>query len=97
MFLSDASLFVDDAEAYEKYQREEEPDNTTQKVALDILSDICETNPTVYSHLLLIWNVAFYLLTLSGPNPHRKKVHVYNNCIIEVRKNTIFFALVLLS
>ncbi|KAK9158120.1 hypothetical protein Scep_004694 [Stephania cephalantha] len=26
LFLSDASLFVDDAEAYEKYQREEEPD-----------------------------------------------------------------------
>lgn len=25
LFLSDASLFVDDAEAYEKYQREEEP------------------------------------------------------------------------
>ncbi|KAL7588126.1 zinc finger CCCH domain-containing protein 11 [Lactuca sativa] len=31
LFLSDASLFVDDAEAYEKYHREEEPDNTTQK------------------------------------------------------------------
>ncbi|KAK9123770.1 hypothetical protein Sjap_013372 [Stephania japonica] len=26
LFLSDASLFVDDAEAYEKYHREEEPD-----------------------------------------------------------------------
>ncbi|KAL2554696.1 Zinc finger CCCH domain-containing protein 21 [Forsythia ovata] len=26
LFLSDASLFVDDAEAYDKYQREEEPD-----------------------------------------------------------------------
>lgn len=26
LFLSDASLFVDDAEAYDKYQREEEVD-----------------------------------------------------------------------
>ncbi|KAK9059773.1 hypothetical protein SSX86_020480 [Deinandra increscens subsp. villosa] len=31
LFLSDASVFVDDAEAYEKYHREEEPDNTTHK------------------------------------------------------------------
>ncbi|KAI3816089.1 hypothetical protein L1987_15777 [Smallanthus sonchifolius] len=31
LFLSDASVFVDDAEAYEKYNREEEPDNTTHK------------------------------------------------------------------
>ncbi|XP_022841820.1 zinc finger CCCH domain-containing protein 11 [Olea europaea var. sylvestris] len=31
LFLSDASLFVDDAEAYDKYQREEEPD-AEQKV-----------------------------------------------------------------
>ncbi|KAL5800157.1 hypothetical protein ACOSQ3_033249 [Xanthoceras sorbifolium] len=32
LFLADASLFVDDAEAYEKYQREEEPVSTEQKV-----------------------------------------------------------------
>ncbi|KAF9680322.1 hypothetical protein SADUNF_Sadunf06G0109100 [Salix dunnii] len=32
LFLLDASVFVDDAEAYEKYQREEEPDGTEQKV-----------------------------------------------------------------
>ncbi|XP_019428599.1 PREDICTED: zinc finger CCCH domain-containing protein 21-like [Lupinus angustifolius] len=33
LFLSDATLFVDDDEAYEKYQREPEPesDNTDQK------------------------------------------------------------------
>ncbi|KAG5557939.1 hypothetical protein RHGRI_008002 [Rhododendron griersonianum] len=31
LFLSDSSLFVDDAEAYEKYNREEEPDATEQK------------------------------------------------------------------
>ncbi|KAF5777945.1 putative transcription factor C3H family [Helianthus annuus] len=31
LFLSDASVFVDDAEAYEKYNREEEPDNTADK------------------------------------------------------------------
>ncbi|PWA51544.1 zinc finger C-x8-C-x5-C-x3-H type family protein [Artemisia annua] len=31
LFLADASLFVDDAEAYEKYHREEEPDNSNQK------------------------------------------------------------------
>lgn len=32
LFLSDSSLFVDDAEAYEKYQREEEPVVAEQKV-----------------------------------------------------------------
>ncbi|XP_059666141.1 zinc finger CCCH domain-containing protein 11-like [Cornus florida] len=32
LFLSDSSLFVDDAEAYEKYNREEEPDVAEQKV-----------------------------------------------------------------
>ncbi|KAJ0046457.1 hypothetical protein Pint_06140 [Pistacia integerrima] len=32
LFLSDSSLFVDDAEAYEKYQRDEEPGNTENKV-----------------------------------------------------------------
>ncbi|XVF75476.1 hypothetical protein PTKIN_Ptkin13bG0191000 [Pterospermum kingtungense] len=35
LFLSDASLFVDDAEAYEEYQREEEPEETVQKVKDD--------------------------------------------------------------
>ena len=34
LFLSDASLFVDDAEAYDQYQREEEPDVPEQKVLL---------------------------------------------------------------
>ncbi|PON44402.1 Zinc finger, CCCH-type domain containing protein [Parasponia andersonii] len=32
LFLSDASLFVDDAEAYEKYNREEEPEKTEEKI-----------------------------------------------------------------
>ncbi|XP_044509811.1 zinc finger CCCH domain-containing protein 11-like isoform X2 [Mangifera indica] len=32
LFLSDSSLFVDDAEAYEKYQREQEPESTENKV-----------------------------------------------------------------
>lgn len=32
LFLSDASVFVDDAEAYEEYQREEEPKPAEQKV-----------------------------------------------------------------
>ncbi|KAJ4719754.1 zinc finger CCCH domain-containing protein 11 [Melia azedarach] len=31
LFLLDASLFVDDAEAYERYQREEEPESDEQK------------------------------------------------------------------
>lgn len=34
LFLSDASLFVDDAEAYEKYNREEQPNTTEQKVVM---------------------------------------------------------------
>ncbi|KAJ0650771.1 putative ZC3H15/TMA46 family protein [Helianthus annuus] len=34
LFLSDASVFVDDAEAYEKYNREEEPaDNNINTVS----------------------------------------------------------------
>ncbi|KAJ0829194.1 putative ZC3H15/TMA46 family protein [Helianthus annuus] len=32
LFLSDGSVFVDDAKAYEKYNREEEPNNTADKV-----------------------------------------------------------------
>lgn len=32
LFLSDSSLFVDDVEAYEKYQREEEFDSAEKKV-----------------------------------------------------------------
>lgn len=32
LFLSDASLFVDDAEAYEKYHRQEEPEASDEKV-----------------------------------------------------------------
>ncbi|XVF23700.1 hypothetical protein REPUB_Repub13aG0062300 [Reevesia pubescens] len=35
LFLLDASLFVDDAEAYEEYQREQEPEVTEQKVKDD--------------------------------------------------------------
>ncbi|OMO81060.1 hypothetical protein COLO4_23774 [Corchorus olitorius] len=35
LFLADASLFVDDAEAYEEYQREEEPEATKDKVKDD--------------------------------------------------------------
>ncbi|PWA92905.1 2-oxoisovalerate dehydrogenase subunit beta, mitochondrial [Artemisia annua] len=42
LFLADASLFVDDAEAYEKYHREEEPDNSNQKVVHNVLFDIFE-------------------------------------------------------
>ncbi|XP_073044417.1 zinc finger CCCH domain-containing protein 21-like isoform X2 [Primulina eburnea] len=38
LFLSDSSLFVDDAEAYDKYQREEEPD-PEQKVNKDQATD----------------------------------------------------------
>lgn len=34
LFLADASLFVDDAEAYEKYQRQEEPEASEEKVYL---------------------------------------------------------------
>jgi hypothetical protein len=34
LFLADASLFVDDAEAYEKYQREEKAEAAEEKVIL---------------------------------------------------------------
>lgn len=33
LFLSDASLFVDDAEAYDKYHRQPESDETEQNVS----------------------------------------------------------------
>jgi hypothetical protein len=38
LFLSDSSLFVDDAEAYDKYQREPESDVVEQKVKLSLVS-----------------------------------------------------------
>lgn len=37
LFLSDSSLFVDDAEAYEEYQREEERDDSEKKVLVPFL------------------------------------------------------------
>nr|KJB16863.1 hypothetical protein B456_002G251700 [Gossypium raimondii] len=40
LFMSDASLFVDDAEAYEKYQREEESDAPENKVLFFLASSI---------------------------------------------------------
>ncbi|XWS43642.1 hypothetical protein CRYUN_Cryun16bG0121200 [Craigia yunnanensis] len=39
LFMSDASLFVDDAEAYEKYQREEESDAPENKANNDSAAD----------------------------------------------------------
>ena len=65
LFLSDSSLFVDDAEAYEKYQREAEPDATEQKVIMLVVFT-CR----IYLHIfelagssstgLLIWNDLIY-------------------------------------
>ena len=40
LFMSDASLFVDDAEAYEKHQREEESDAPENKVLFFLVSSI---------------------------------------------------------
>ena len=40
LFMSDASVFVDDAEAYEKYQREEESDDPENKVLFILASSI---------------------------------------------------------
>ncbi|XP_043696617.1 zinc finger CCCH domain-containing protein 11 isoform X3 [Telopea speciosissima] len=44
LFLSDSSLFVDDVEAYEKYQREEESDASEQKVKDDSASQAPSTS-----------------------------------------------------
>lgn len=41
LFLSDASLFVDDAEAYDIYEREEEPDAAEERVISPILLTFC--------------------------------------------------------
>lgn len=38
LFLSDASVFVDDAEAYEKYHREEETDKVYSQVPIKHVS-----------------------------------------------------------
>lgn len=40
LFLSDSSLFVDDAEAYEKYQRVSESDVAEQKVKLSLITGL---------------------------------------------------------
>ncbi|XP_073289367.1 zinc finger CCCH domain-containing protein 11-like isoform X2 [Primulina huaijiensis] len=45
LFLSDSSLFVDDAEAYDKYQREEEPD-PEQKTQLQVNKDQAMDGPS---------------------------------------------------
>ncbi|WRX25560.1 ZC3H15/TMA46 family [Theobroma cacao] len=46
LFMSDASLFVDDAEAYEKYQREEESDVAGNKANPDSAADGPSTSAT---------------------------------------------------
>lgn len=37
LFLSDASLFVDDAEAYEQYTRDEQPEDAEEKVTMHLI------------------------------------------------------------
>ena len=39
--MADASVFVDDAEAYEIYEREEEPEVSEESVNLPFLADNC--------------------------------------------------------
>lgn len=41
LFMADASVFVDDAEAYEVYEREEEPEANEESVNLPSFDDIC--------------------------------------------------------
>ena len=41
LFMADASVFVDDAEAYEVYEREEEPEANEESVNVPSLVDIC--------------------------------------------------------
>ncbi|MBA0838271.1 hypothetical protein Goarm_010343, partial [Gossypium armourianum] len=48
LFMSDASLFVDDAKAYEKYQREEEydvPENKNHAIILHVFDNETDINP----------------------------------------------------
>ncbi|KAH9322213.1 hypothetical protein KI387_016852, partial [Taxus chinensis] len=44
LFLADASLFVDDAEAYEKYNREDEEDNQKKEVKPSLASEHASTS-----------------------------------------------------
>ncbi|KAJ9184208.1 hypothetical protein P3X46_003956 [Hevea brasiliensis] len=46
LFLSDASIFVDDAEAYEEYQREERPDAPEEKANVKSSTDGPSTSAT---------------------------------------------------
>lgn len=39
--MADASVFVDDAEAYEVYEREEESETNEESVNVPSLADIC--------------------------------------------------------
>jgi len=41
LFMVDASVFVDDAEAYEVYEREEESEANEESVNVPSLADIC--------------------------------------------------------
>lgn len=69
LFLSDASLFVDDAEAYEAYHREEEPQGTEQKVIL-ILSIFVTIDNTVSQKLVFLvssWSTLLFYLPLCPP------------------------------
>ncbi|XP_004306449.1 PREDICTED: zinc finger CCCH domain-containing protein 11-like [Fragaria vesca subsp. vesca] len=43
LFIADASLFVDDAEAHEKYHRQEEPEASAEKIEHEAATNASQT------------------------------------------------------
>ncbi|MBA0581469.1 hypothetical protein Gorai_023647, partial [Gossypium raimondii] len=70
LFMSDASLFVDDAEAYEKYQREEEsdaPENKNQASLSDILDNGSNVIANTRVQCILRYSISKQLKTTLAP------------------------------
>lgn len=68
LFMADASVFVDDAEAYEVYEREEESEAKEESVNLPSFDDIC----SIFCRLLVMWEFERVKKTVaSGPGPIR--------------------------
>ncbi|MBA0608066.1 hypothetical protein Godav_020315, partial [Gossypium davidsonii] len=70
LFMSDASLFVDDAEAYEKYQREEEsdaPENKNQATLSHILDNGSNVIANTRVQCILRYSISKQLKTTLAP------------------------------
>lgn len=67
LFMADASVFVDDAEAYEVYEREEESEAKEESVNLPSFDDIC----SIFCRLLVIGKLWHLAPAPSVPTEHK--------------------------